>query len=100
MSLTLPSVRPTPYGITLGATMSELAKISISLDDDLYRQVRDAAGKQGVSAWLAAAALARLRAETLLSVADEIAGETGGPLTEQELEEARKWLHSSSTAAP
>jgi hypothetical protein len=80
--------------------MSELAKISISLDDDLYRQVRDAAGKQGVSAWLAAAALARLRAETLLSVADEIAGETGGPLTEQELEEARKWLHSSSTAAP
>jgi hypothetical protein len=33
-------------------------------------------------------------------VADEIAGETGGPLTEQELEEARKWLHSSSTAAP
>lgn len=100
MSLTLPSVRPTAYGIILGATMNELAKISISLDDDLYGRVRDAAGKQGVSAWLAAAASARLRAETLLSVADEIAGETGGPLTEQELEEARKWLHSSSTAAP
>lgn len=97
---TPPSVRPFAYGITQGATMSELAKISISLDDDLYRQVRDAAGKQGVSAWLAAAASARLRADALLSVAEEIAGETGGPFTERELEEARKWLHSSSTAAP
>jgi len=100
MSVTTSSVRPFAYGITQGATMSELAKISISLDDDLYRQVRDAAGKQGVSAWLAAAASARLRADTLLSVAEEIAVETGGPLTERELEEARKWLHSSSTAAP
>lgn len=79
--------------------MSELAKISISLDDDLYRKVRNAAGKQGVSAWLAGAASARLRADALLSVAEEIAAETGGPLTEQELDEARKWLHSSSTAA-
>lgn len=79
--------------------MSELAKISISLDDDLYRQVRDAAGKQGVSGWLAAAASARLRADALLAVAEEIAEETGGPLTEQELAEARRWLHSSSTAA-
>lgn len=98
MSTTTPSVRPLAYGLTLGATMSELAKISISLDDDLYRQVRDAAGKQGVSAWLAAAASARLRADALLSVADEIASETGGPLTGQELEQAHRWLRSSSTA--
>ncbi|HEX5308337.1 MAG TPA: hypothetical protein VFW38_04580 [Solirubrobacteraceae bacterium] len=80
--------------------MSDLAKISISLDDELYRKVRAAAGKQGVSAWLACAAAARLRSEALLSVAEEIAGETGGPFTEQELTEARTWLHSSSTAAP
>jgi hypothetical protein len=79
--------------------MSELAKISISLDDDLYRQVRDAAGKQGVSAWLAAAASARLRGDVLQSVAEEIANETGGPFTKQEREEARRWLPSSSTAA-
>lgn len=79
--------------------MSELAKISISLDDDLYRRVREAAGKQGVSAWLATAASARLRADALLSVAEEIARETGGPFTEQELDEARGWLRSSSTAA-
>jgi len=80
--------------------MSDLAKISISLDDDLYRKVRDAAGKQGVSAWIASAAAARLRADALLSVAEEIASETGGPFTEQELQEARGWLRSSSTAVP
>jgi len=79
--------------------MTDVAKISISLDDDLYRQVRQVAGKQGVSAWLAAAAASRLRSETLLAVADEIAAETGGPFTERELDEARKWLRSSSTAA-
>jgi hypothetical protein len=32
-------------------------------------------------------------------VAEEIAHETGGPFTEQELSEARRWLPSSSTAA-
>jgi hypothetical protein len=79
--------------------MSELAKISVSLDDNLYRQVRAAAGKQGVSAWLAGAAAARLRADALLAVAEEIADETGGPFTDRELDEARKWLRSSSTAA-
>lgn len=79
--------------------MTGMAKISISLDDDLYRQVRQVAGRQGVSAWLAAAAKSRLRAETLLAVTDEIAAETGGPFTERELDEARKWLRSSSTAA-
>ncbi|HEY7829799.1 MAG TPA: hypothetical protein VIC06_04465 [Solirubrobacteraceae bacterium] len=74
-------------------------KISISLDDNLYHRVRDAAGPDGVSGWLAAAASARLRAEALRSTAAEIASSTGGPYTEQELKEARKWLHSSSTQA-
>jgi hypothetical protein len=76
-----------------------MAKISISLEDELYRHVRDAAGPEGVSAWLAAAASARLRADALLAVAEEIAQETGGPFSEQELEEARRWLPSSSTPA-
>ncbi|HEX3692421.1 MAG TPA: hypothetical protein VHU13_03670 [Solirubrobacteraceae bacterium] len=79
--------------------MTEMAKISISLDDELYRQVRQVAGRQGVSAWLAGAAASRLRAETLFAVAGEIAEETGGPFTERELAEARRWLRSSSTAA-
>jgi predicted transcriptional regulator len=79
--------------------MSDVAKISVSLEDGLYQRVRDAAGPEGVSSWLAAAAAARLRAEALMAVAEEIASETGGPFTEQELNEARQWLPSSSTQA-
>lgn len=76
-----------------------MAKISVSLEDDLYERVRDAAGPNGVSSWLADAAATRLRSNTLLAVANEIAAETGGPLTEDELSEARRWLPSSSTPA-
>jgi hypothetical protein len=74
-----------------------MAKISVSLEDDLYRRVRDAAGPAGVSGWLADAAQARLRANVLRTVSEEIAAETGGPRTEEELREARRWLPSSST---
>jgi hypothetical protein len=74
-----------------------MAKISVSLEDDLYRRVRDAAGPDGVSSWLADAAAARLRANALRAVADEIAASTGGPYSERELNEARAWLPSSST---
>jgi hypothetical protein len=76
-----------------------VAKISVSLEDGLYRRVRDAAGPEGVSSWLADAAAARLRANALRVVAGEIAEATGGPYTERELSEARGWLPSSSTPA-
>jgi len=76
-----------------------MAKISVSLEDDLYRRVHDAAGPDGVSGWLAEAASARLRAGALRAVAEEIADATGGPYTERELSEARAWLTSSSTPA-
>jgi hypothetical protein len=76
-----------------------VAKISVSLEDDLYQRVRDAAGPDGVSGWLADAAAARLRANALQAVADEIAAATGGPYSERELNEARTWLPSSSTPA-
>ncbi len=79
--------------------MSGMAKISVSLEDDLYQRVRDAAGPDGVSGWLADAAATRLRADALRAVAGEIAASTGGPYTEQELSEARAWLPSSSTPA-
>jgi hypothetical protein len=78
--------------------MSDVAKISVSLEDSLYERVRQAAGSEGVSGWLAAAASARLRADALLAITEEIAQETGGPFTEQEIAEARQWLPSSSTA--
>lgn len=84
-------------GHTAGATIANVAKISISLDDDLYQRIRRAAGKEGVSAWIADAAAARLRKDILREVADEIAEATGGPFTEQEKEEARKWLLWYST---
>lgn len=73
-----------------------VAKISVSLQEELYVRVRDAAGPSGISGWLAGAAAARLRSEGLLAVADEIAEASGGPYTEQELIEARAWLPSSS----
>ncbi|MGI8801859.1 MAG: hypothetical protein ACR2KV_06745 [Solirubrobacteraceae bacterium] len=76
-----------------------MAKISVSLDDDLLRRVRDAAGPHGVSGWLAEAAAARLRSAAIFAVAEEIAGAGGGPYTTEELIEARSWLPSSSTSA-
>jgi hypothetical protein len=76
-----------------------MAKISVSFEDDLYQRVRDAAGPSGVSGWLADAAAARLRSDTLSAVAQEIAAATGGPYSEDELSEARRWLPSSSTPA-
>ena len=76
-----------------------MAKISVSLEDALYRRVRDAAGSDGVSGWLADAAATRLRTDALRAVAEEIAEVTGGAYTERELSEAREWLPSSSTPA-
>ncbi len=73
-----------------------MAKISISLKEDLYQRVRDAAGPDGVSGWLASAATARLRADALRAISEEIAEATGGPYTAQELSKAREWLPSSS----
>ena len=69
-----------------------MAKISVSLDDELYARVRDAAGGSGISGWLADAASLRLRSEALLHVANEIAESTGGSYTEDERAAAREWL--------
>jgi hypothetical protein len=85
--------------MTSGATIGFMAKISVSIEDELYERVRDAAGASGVSGWLAEAADARLRSEALSQVAEEIAAASGGPYTEDELSEAARWLPSSSTPA-
>ncbi len=77
-----------------------MAKISVSLEDELYQRVRAAAGSDGVSGWLADAAATRLRTDAMQAVAEEIAEATGGPYTERELSEARRWLPLSSTPAP
>ena len=72
--------------------MRAVTKLSISLDDELYTRVRDAAGTGGISGWLADAASLRLRSEALHEVADEIAESTGGQYTEAERSTAREWL--------
>jgi len=76
-----------------------MAKISVSIEDELYTRVRDAAGSVGVSGWLAEAATARLRSEVLRAIAEEIAASSGGPYTKRELDAAREWLPSSSMPA-
>jgi hypothetical protein len=86
--------------MTVGATVRPMAKISVSLEDELYQRVRAAAGSDGVSGWLADAASDRLRTDAMRAVAQEIADASGGPYTERELSDARKWLPSSSTPAP
>lgn len=48
-----------------------VARLAISLDADLARAVRRAAGKQPTSTWLAEAAQQRLRAEGLRKVVRE-----------------------------
>jgi hypothetical protein len=69
-----------------------VAKISISLDDELYARVRNAAGTRGISGRLADAASLRPRSEALLAVANEIAESTRGAHTHDELAAARSLL--------
>ena len=66
-----------------------VARIAISLDADLAREVRRAAGKQPTSAWLADAARRKLRAERLLDVIADWEVEHG-VIDDAELSRARK----------
>jgi len=66
-----------------------VARIAISLDAELAREVRRAAGKQPTSAWLADAARRKLRAERLQGVIADWEAEHG-VIDEAELSRARK----------
>jgi len=66
-----------------------VARIAISLDADLAREVKRAAGKQPTSAWLADAARRKLRAGRLLDVVADWEDEHGA-IDEVELARARK----------
>lgn len=54
-----------------------VARLAVSFDQTLAKQVRKAAGKQPISAWLADAAGRKLRAEGLLAVVAEWEAEHG-----------------------
>jgi hypothetical protein len=68
-------------------------KTSISFEAQLGASVRHAAEKAGkpLSNWLAEAAAAKLRAETLAEFLDDWEAEHGAP-TAEELEQARRSL--------
>ena len=72
-----------------------VSKVTVSLDPAVAERARQdvAAGKaKSVSAWLNDAGRARADGEDLAIVLAELFDDTGGPLTEQELAQARQRL--------
>jgi hypothetical protein len=72
-----------------------VAKVTVSLDPAVAERARRdvAEGKaKSVSAWLNDAARARVEGQDLAVVLAELFDDTGGPLTEQELAQARQRL--------
>ena len=72
-----------------------VAKVTVSLDPAVAERARQdvADGKaKSLSAWLNDAGRARVDDEDLAVVLAEVFDDTGGPLTEQELAEARQRL--------
>ncbi len=61
-----------------------MQRFAISFDEDLARAVREAAGEQPISSWLAQAARRRLRAEGLLAVVRDWE-EQHGEISDEEL---------------
>ena len=68
-----------------------VARLAISLDADLERDVRRAAGKESISAWIADAARKKLRSEGLLRAVEDWEAEHG-ELDPAEVAAAKKKL--------
>lgn len=72
-----------------------VAKVTVSLDQAVAERARRdvAEGKaKSVSAWLNDAGRARAEGEDLAVVLADLVADTGGPLTQQELAQARQRL--------
>lgn len=72
-----------------------VAKVTVSLDPAVAERARldVAEGRaKSVSAWLNDAGRARVESEDLAAVLADLFDDTGGPLTERELAEARRRL--------
>lgn len=72
-----------------------VSKVTVSLDPAVAERARQdvAEGRaKSVSAWLNAAGRARVDGDDLAVVLAELFEDTGGPLTEQELAQARQRL--------
>jgi len=72
-----------------------VARLAISLDQELARAVRKAAGSEATSSWLADAARRKLRAEGLVRAVREWENEHG-VLTDAELKAAERKQRSRS----
>jgi hypothetical protein len=68
-----------------------VARLAVSFDKKLAREVRKAAGAEATSAWLADAARRKLRSKGLLSVVGDWEAEHGA-LTEDELQAIARQL--------
>lgn len=72
-----------------------VTKLTVSLDPDVAARARQevVSGRaKSVSAWLNAAARARVESEDLAVILADLFEDTGGPLTDQELVRARQRL--------
>lgn len=72
-----------------------VSKVTVSLDPAVAERARRAVADgraKSVSAWLNAAGRAQVDADDLAEVLAELFDDTGGPLTEQELAQARHRL--------
>ena len=76
-----------------------VARIAVSFDPKLAKAVRRAAGTQTTSAWLADAAIRKLRSEGLLSVIRDWETEHGA-ITDAETRAAERELLSDSPGKP
>jgi hypothetical protein len=72
-----------------------VARLAVSFDPKLARAVRKAAGKQTTSAWLADAAVRKLRAEGLVELVREWEAEHGA-LSDAELLTARREMEKAT----
>lgn len=76
-----------------------VSKLTVSLDPEVAERARRdvAEGKaKSVSAWLNEAGWSRAEGEDLAHVLAEVFDDTGGPLTEQELDQARRRLAAAN----
>ena len=87
----LPSTLHTPVCVTI--VCMQVDRLSITMDPDLGKSVREAAARSGssVSAWLAAAAAERLRNELLGAALDAWEADSA-PFSDKELDAAARVL--------
>jgi len=68
-----------------------MTKVSLTLDSDVVREARERVGPRELSAYVNAALRQRLQHDRLAEFLAE-ADEEAGPVTDEDIEEARRWF--------